>query len=378
MKRSRFRKPANQKIERMQGSNKTKHYVSRFTFYVACFVLIGLITGLFAFPILVAQVEQPNEVWEEEDQLFEPSYLGYDDIVRAFKGEKCKMCHPPIWREWEQSMHGQAWNDPIFQEAASKIPDREKSCDPCHAPDPIMVTGIGKMPKLREANRKTGVSCLVCHMDAHGAMHGPPASMDAMFHANVTSEAHMNPTELCGTCHGQPSVPEHNQLASFKNSPAAAAGKNCVTCHMPGIKRLPSTHNFEPMPGRRHTWIGSRSVHQLKKSVDLQIVLMEGNAMIRVTNKAGHLLPGDALRTIILDVKISDTNGDVARNTQVSISASSGEDEADNRIPPGETRKFVHEIASRETIEVKLRYQLLSTTPEAEWITMAEASQVVP
>ena len=46
-------------------------------------------------------------------------------------------------------MHAQAWEDPIYQEAASQVEDREKTCDPCHAPEPILITGIGKMPKLR-------------------------------------------------------------------------------------------------------------------------------------------------------------------------------------------------------------------------------------
>ncbi|MCZ6675761.1 MAG: hypothetical protein O7E52_00775, partial [Candidatus Poribacteria bacterium] len=183
------------------------------------------------------------------------------------------------------------------------------------------------------------------------------------------------PTELCGTCHGQPSVPEHNQLDSFKNSPAAREGKNCATCHMPGIKRLQSTFSYEPIPGRRHTWIGSRSVHMLKSAADLTVTLTEGKAIIRLTNKAGHVLPGEALRAMILDVKIYDADGNPLRREQALISASSGEGGTDNRIPPGETRRFAYEIGGKAQVEATLRYRLLPTTPEAEWITMAEASQ---
>ncbi len=345
---------------------------TRWRLALFCLIPISLIV------VLIAQVGPPNEIEGEEEPPFEPSYLGYDDIYREFtKRKKCKSCHPAIWREWEKSMHGQAWNDPIFQEAASQVPDREKSCDPCHAPEPILITGIGKMPKLRAADRKFGVSCLVCHIDAHGAMHGPPASVDAMYHANVTSETHMNPTELCGTCHGQPSVPEHNQLISFKTGPAAESGKTCATCHMPGIKRVQSTFSYEAIPGRRHTWIGSRSVHMLKSAADLKIVLTGGKAIIRLTNKAGHILPGEALRAVILDVKISDAKGDVTRHEQVFISASSGEEESDNRIPPGDTWQFAYEISAKAQVEAIVRYRLLPTTPEAEWVTMAEASQKI-
>ena len=148
----------------------------------------------------------------------------------------------------------------FIKKLRGKIPDREETCDPCHAPQPILITGIGKMPKLREADRDSGVSCLVCHVDAKGAMHGPPASVDAVVHANITDKAHQTPIELCGSCHGQPSVPKYNQLASFKHSPAEKAGKNCATCHMPAIKRLQSLRSYEPMLGGRHTWVASRSV----------------------------------------------------------------------------------------------------------------------
>ena len=334
---------------------------------------IALIGLLLAFIISSAQIAASEEM--DEDSIFEPSYLSYDDIYRDFTKKKmCKRCHPAIWREWERSMHAKAWEDPIYQEAASQVADREKKCDPCHAPEPILITGIGKMPKLRAADREFGVSCIVCHIDAHGAMHGPHKSANPMYHANVTSEAHANPTALCATCHGQPSVPEHNQVDSFKNSPAAQQGLTCATCHMPAVKRRLSVHSYDDVSIRRHTWMGSRSVNKLKSAANLKIIRAEGKATVRLTNKAGHLLPGEALRAIILDIKIFDVNGAVSRHEQVFVSAASNEPET-SRIPPGETREVVYTLSDTEKIEAKLRYRLTPTTPETEWITMAEASQ---
>ena len=46
-----------------------------------------------------------------------------------------------------------------------------------------------------------------------------------------------------------------------------------------------------------------------------------------------------------------------------------------NRISPGETREFVSTLNDTEKIEARLLYRLTPTTPETEWITMAEASQ---
>ena len=334
---------------------------------------ILLICPLLLFTMPGGQVVAVDEM--DEASIFEPSYLSYDDIYRDFTQKKmCKRCHPAIWREWERSMHAKAWEDPIYQEAASQVEDREKKCDPCHAPEPILITGIGKMPKLREADRKYGVSCIVCHIDAHGAMHGPHKSSNPMYHANVTSEAHAKPTELCATCHGQPSVPEHNQVDSFRNSPAAEKGLNCASCHMPAVKRTLSVHSYETVTIRRHTWAGSRSVSKLKSAADLKIVRAEGKATIRLTNKAGHLLPGEALRAIILDVKTFDPNGAVNRQEQIFIS-DAAETPENSRISPGETREIVFFLSDTEKIEAQLRYRLTPTTPETEWITMAEASR---
>ena len=332
-----------------------------------------LICLILAFTTPGVRVDAVDEM--EEESIFTPSYLSYDDIYRDFTKKKmCKRCHPAIWREWERSMHAKAWEDPIYQEAASQIADREKKCDPCHAPEPILITGIGKMPKLRDSDRQHGVSCIVCHIDAHGAMHGPHKSTNPMYHANVTSEAHAKPTKLCATCHGQPSVPEHNQVDSFKNSPAAEKGLNCASCHMPAVKRSLSVHSYETVTVRRHIWAGSRSVSKLKSAANLKIARAEGKATVRLTNKAGHLLPGEALRAIVLDVKIFGANGVVNRHEQVFISDASEKPET-GRIQPGETREFLYTLDDTEKIETKLRYRLTPKTPETEWITMAKASQ---
>ena len=103
------------------------------------------------------------------------------EAYQGFQDGKCKSCHPAIWREWENSMHAKAWGDEIYQAAAKQVADRETKCDQCHAPQPILITGVGKMPKLRDKQRDAGVSCLVCHLDAHGAMNGPPSKCRNLF-----------------------------------------------------------------------------------------------------------------------------------------------------------------------------------------------------
>ena len=304
---------------------------------------------------------------------------GTQRVIAAYQGfqeGKCKSCHPAIWREWEDSMHAKAWVDEIYQAAAKQVADRETKCDPCHAPQPILITGIGKMPKLRNKQRASGVSCLVCHLDAHGAMNGPAASAETYFHVNVTNPIYTEPTTLCGTCHGQESVPEHDQVSSFLNSEFAGEGTSCATCHMPVVQRLQSTTSHESIKGRKHTWRGSRSVSQLKRAATLQLEWKDGKAAVQLRSKTGHILPGGTLRTIVLEVALLAPDGTERQKQQISISA-----EKQNRLLPNENRAYAFEMASAatgDTIKARLIYQLTPDTPEPERILMAEQTHVVP
>lgn len=296
----------------------------------------------------------------------------YDDMFRGFEEGKCKSCHPAIWREWEKSMHALAWVDEIYQAAAITVKDRQKSCDPCHAPEPILVTGIGKMPKLRNEQRNSGVSCLICHLDKDGAMRGPPASAETNFHANVTDPIYTSPTKLCATCHGQPSVPEHDQVSSFLESRYAEEKKSCATCHMPVVNRMQSTASYESIKGRKHTWRGSRSVTQLKNAATLKIEFEGKKATVILRNKTGHLLPGGTLRTIILDVTHITPDDTRQQKKRVLIS-----EKAVNRLKPDEKRTYVFDVKGGDKITVRLRYQLTPETPEDKWILMGEVEKVV-
>lgn len=295
---------------------------------------------------------------------------------QGFQDGKCKSCHPAIWREWENSMHAKAWVDEIYQVAASQVSDRQTKCDQCHAPQPILITGVGKMPRLRDLQREAGVSCLVCHLDAQGAMHGPPASADTYFHANLTNPVYRDPTALCSTCHGQPSVPEHDQVSSFLSSRFAEKNQGCATCHMPIVTRLQSTASYESIKGRKHTWRGSRSVAQLKRAAGLQLKYETGEVEVTLQSKTGHILPGGTLRTIMLEVALLASDGTEYQKREILISA-----ENENRLLPDESRTYTFDIASAadgEIIRAQLMYQLTSETPKSDWILMAEAVHVVP
>lgn len=330
--------------------------------------IIGVGFGLFGC-ILVILVANPTLQAEDNRARVKEMFQGFQD-------GKCKSCHPAIWREWENSMHAKAWVDEIYQAVAAQVPDRETKCDQCHAPQPILITGVGNMPKLRDEQREAGVSCLVCHLDAHGAMNGPPASAETYFHANVTNPIYTEPTTLCGTCHGQQSVPEHDQVSSFLNSKFADENTSCATCHMPVVNRLQSTTSHESIKGRKHTWRGSRSVAQLRRAATLQLEYIDGKAVVKLWSKTGHILPGGTLRTIRLEVILLASDGAEHQKQQIAISA-----EHKNRLLPDENRIYTFNTASAttgNTIKARLMYQLTPKTPASAWILMAEKTHIVP
>jgi hypothetical protein len=206
-------------------------------------------------------------------------------------------------------------------------------------------------------------------------MHGPPASAETYFHANVTDPIYTAPTTLCSTCHGQPTVPEHDQVSSFLNSKFTDGNKSCATCHMPVVNRLQSTASYESIKGRKHTWRGSRSVAQLRRAAALQLEITPEKVNVKLQSKTGHILPGGTLRTIILEAKLLSPEGTERQKKQISISA-----EKRNRLLPNEERTYVFDRLSSvtgDTITVRLMYQLTPKTPESEWILMAEKIHVV-
>lgn len=310
-----------------------------------------------------------------------------DAVTQAYQGfqaGKCKSCHPAIWREWENSMHAKAWTDEIYQQAAAQVQDRTTTCDPCHAPQPILITGIGEMPKLRDRDRDAGVSCLVCHMDAQGTMHGPPATAETYFHANITNPIYTAPTTLCSTCHGQPTVPEHDQVSSFldslnskdsKDSKGTDENKSCATCHMPTVNRLQSTASYEISKGRKHTWHGSRSLAQLRRAATLHLQIVSGKVNVTLQSKTGHILPGGTLRTLVLQALLLTPNAQPKKEI-ILIGANT-----ENRLLPNENRTYVLDTltpTTGDTLKVQLMYQLTPETPEAAWMLMAEKTHAIP
>lgn len=115
----------------------------------------------------------------------------------------CQECHETVVTHWQDSAHGQAAVDPIFQEAW-KEKGSPPECLSCHTTNYDPATGTWE---------SDGISCSVCH-SPQTAPH-PETAMPTDPSAR-----------LCGTCH----IDTHDE---WQVSAHGEGEMTCVRCHNP-------------------------------------------------------------------------------------------------------------------------------------------------
>jgi len=223
---------------------------------------------------------------------------------------ECADCHPEIWGEWEESGHAKAWTSELYQKARVRY-DFPTACDPCHAPKPLHITGMGKAPELRDEYRDSGVDCLACHLGPEGKMHGP-GSDPSPFHAVQRDLAlYTRRVTVCESCHGQQSVAAHDLVTEYRGSQSARQAETCQRCHMPETNRKPSRFSRRTKRGGSHAFYGSRSQAWLEAALRLDYERTDSGITVYVMNSAAHSVPGAPLRAMQLGILITAADGEV-------------------------------------------------------------------
>jgi hypothetical protein len=125
--------------------------------------------------------------------------------------QDCATCHVEVVATWQDSVHAQAYSDPIFQ-GAWESQSNNPECLACHT--------TGFVPRTGEFEQE-GVTCKACHGDTP-ANH-PPEPMPT------------DPgTDTCANCH--PTTYEEWQQSAHGQQQLS-----CTTCHQPH----PQTLRFE-------------------------------------------------------------------------------------------------------------------------------------
>jgi hypothetical protein len=199
--------------------------------------------------------------------------------ARAFtSSNQCRECHAEVYAEWEQSWHSKAWVDPDVRALSNEFANTD--CIDCHAPRPVLETGIGNRVLPRSARRSEGVDCIACHSMPDGTMAGTLDDPKAA--CRPVAARDLARVEFCAGCHDQ-----HKTVQQWRESEWPDRGKDCLDCHMP-------LRGGDPGAGRSHLCMGGHDLELVRSAVELRGVREDGGWVVEVENVgAGHSFPTD-------------------------------------------------------------------------------------
>ncbi len=324
--------------------------------------------------------------------------------------QECSKCHSDIFRNWKQSRHAAAYENPVFQTAYRKTWLEEglaaaRLCLPCHAPT-VTITGDYT---AAEVITREGVTCNFCHgvtavempavpAKGSGYSHGrdkQPASAAAAneMNQNKNHGAYFTEARPCAGCHdfeNRHKVPIGTTWSEWRASSSATAGDHCQKCHMPLIAgRTANKDGRDEM----HDHSLATTLESMSGAVTAEIadITVSGNAVtasITIRNvKAGHFVPtGSPARSLVLEIRLMNAAGNVLE-TQKRIYRKTVTDRngneitsfdgaflhaaavtADNRIGPGESRTetVLFRTSPGENATVAAELYLLTTPAVAQ------------
>jgi nitrate/TMAO reductase-like tetraheme cytochrome c subunit len=230
--------------------------------------------------------------------------------------ENCRTCHEQIYEEWERDRHSQAWVGELYTRLSMNHED--SSCWACHAPRPVLETGLDSPAETRANYRESGINCLSCHKrDEHVVGPNPEpkgndvvgADCGPMFDAAYpTDRADLQEAviAMCGVCHNL-----HKTHEEFRGSKYYREGKTCLSCHMTETTDTPSVKGGEKRTRKVHRFPGAHSKAMLERAAALRVQRAGDRLEIRVINEgAGHRLPTDARhRAVRVRVAFFDERG---------------------------------------------------------------------
>ena len=342
--------------------------------------------------------------------------------------EYCGSCHRAIEQGWKESVHSQAMESRLFQDALqmadSDFGGHARSvCLGCHSPAAVET---GDLSLVRKVSWE-GITCDYCHSIRSVTMNGPNPKavveynnvkagpwkgVTSPVHGTVYSALHTS-SLLCATCHQYSNAQGFAVLTTYTEWQKGAYGaehKGCQSCHMhrvegevvdPRVKKTPNDGiNLHQMPG-------SHSLTQLNKAIRGQLsVKHEGGQLqveVDVTNQgAGHMVPtGSPLRKLILQVQaspfggkpfqeervftrvVADQQGKIL-NREDLVFMKAAKVVSDTRLAPGETRKesFTFKVPQgvRSTVEADFYYYYSPTaaTKAQQEVKFLSFSRFVP
>lgn len=266
--------------------------------------------------------------------------------LTSLRAESCGSCHTEIYKEWKESIHAHAYEDPFFQ-AYWKKDKNIWVCLNCHTPlenqQPTLIKDIprGRVEKaLQEPNphydsayQKESVTCAACHV-RDGVIYGPYDDSAAPHPTKF--DPNFRTTQVCNRCHHVVSGPVQFYRVGPCGTYAEYEGKFfmkergfiCQSCHMPEIDR-PVALNGPIRRGRQHLWKGGHDPDMIKRAVAVQVKADPPDpkpgelvtfTLTLVNAGAGHKIPtGDPDRHFTVEFAVEDRAKQVRESQQSTM-----------------------------------------------------------
>ena len=318
--------------------------------------------------------------------------------------EYCGNCHRAIEQGWKESVHSQAMESRLFQDALLMAnsdlgPHARRVCLGCHAPTIVATEDLALIRKVTWE----GITCDYCHsirgvdmsgpnpkavVEYNNVKEGPWKGLSSPAHGTAYSPVHTS-SVLCATCHqyrNSQGFPVLTTYSEWQKGSYPAQHKGCQSCHMYRVEGEvvdPRVKITQDAGINLHQMPGSHSLTQLNKAIRGRLsVTHDGNQLhveVNVTNQgAGHMVPtGSPLRKLILRVTaspfgekllqqervftrvVADQQGKVL-NREDLVFIKAAKVVSDTRLAPGETRKevFTFKVPQgvRSTVEADFYY----------------------
>lgn len=284
---------------------------------------------------------------------------------------ECRLCHRGIHAEWALSRHATSFSNPAFQERWQDR-DRPSGCLSCHAPKPVLETGLDRPPAPRDRNLADGVSCITCH-SAGPIVAGPRGIRRTGLSCGL--KAYGTPS-LCAPCHGQPCScygvcgPAHGrQVGQWAHGPFRFS-VSCQGCHMPERTGRVAELRSPEMPARTihsHAFPGSGNADFVRSAIEFQVDRQGDELLLTLVNGgAGHDLPATDFQSLVVRCVFLDDAGLELDHRISYLDAANG-----NRLAAGGSRVIswlLHEGWRRVRLTILLRRA--PTEPERHWLLL--------
>jgi cytochrome c553 len=333
------------------------------------------------------------------------------EVLGKLSAEECAVCHQDFYKEWQTTIHSQAWIDPYFR-TDWQFDDAQHSCRLCHTPldrqqpqkvlayrdsdkwDPVLENNPAFDSKLQHE----GVTCAACHY-RDGKIVGVFDDSDAPHPVKKLSD----PNQICVRCHivdgdrwdtffrfppcGTVAEIE-STLAAEKNTMQVSNVKTgisgevsvfdtqalaCVECHMPLLER-PLVVGGKVRTTRQHLWRGGHDPEMVKKALTIDfsadVTAQDGRTFtLTITNTgAAHYVPtGTPDRFLSVHLRSLDRGGQVLDEQNNTIKRLVMWrpfiiDLRDTRLPRGQPRQYRLQVpvdSEAVKVEAVVRYHLL-------------------